>query len=179
MDLRQLDHQYFEWLLRQVAEPDVEVPSLSNRNLLLLIFRMEFNWMPGIHKDENRVKDGKALRYEFVRSESPVGVPPEWMNLGCSMLELMIGLARRMVEMAEGEPTFWFWQLVENLGLRHYTDDVEIDTADVDETLNRVVFRRYHYDGEGGLFPLKYPEADQRTVELWYQMSSWILENYE
>ena len=180
MDMRSLDEKYFEWLYRQVADPDIEEPFLTNRELLLLFFRTEFAWAPGFRKDENRIKDGKALRYEFLRSpEAPVGVPPEWMNYGCSVLELMIGMARHMVDMAGGEPPFWFWVLTENLGLRHYTDDVEIDTADVEETLQRVIFRRYNYDGKGGFFPLDYPESDQRNVELWYQMSAYILENDE
>jgi hypothetical protein len=180
MDLRQLDEQYFEWLYKQVADPDIEEPSLTNRGLLNLFFRTEFIWVAGVRKDEKRIKDGKALRYEFLRSgEAPVGVPPEWMNYGCSVLELMIGLARRIVDMAEGEPPYWFWLMTENIGLRHYTDDVVIDTGDVEETLNRVIFRRYHYDGKGGFFPLEYPDKDQRNVELWYQASAYVLEHEE
>lgn len=176
MDMRQLDEQYFEWLYRQVADPGVEAPSLTNRNLLYLFFRTEFIWVPGVQKDERRIQEGKALRYEFLRSEAPEGVPPEWMNYGCSVLELMQGLSRHLALLAGGEPPFWFWILTENIGLRRYTDDVEIDAGDVEETLDNIVFRRYHYDGHGGFFPLEYPEKDQRIVELWYQMNAYVLE---
>ena len=40
------------------------------------------------------------------------------------------------------------------------------------------VERRYKRSGEGGLFPLKNAAKDQRKVEIWYQLSSYLLENY-
>jgi hypothetical protein len=32
-------------------------------------------------------------------------------------------------------------------------------------------------DGSGGLFPLKNPQQNQRTTEIWYQMNAWLMEN--
>ena len=33
-------------------------------------------------------------------------------------------------------------------------------------------------NGTGGLFPLKRPRVNQRRVEVWYQMSEYLMENY-
>ena len=38
--------------------------------------------------------------------------------------------------------------------------------------------REYSDNGHGGLFPLKNPKKDQRKVEIWYQMTEYINENY-
>jgi hypothetical protein len=34
-------------------------------------------------------------------------------------------------------------------------------------------------NGTGGLFPLKMPKVNQRRVEIWYQMSAFIEENFD
>ena len=44
--------------------------------------------------------------------------------------------------------------------------------------LNKIIDRGYSRRGVGGLFPLKYSKNDQRKVELWYQMHSYLIENY-
>jgi hypothetical protein len=38
------------------------------------------------------------------------------------------------------------------------------------------VNREYDPDGRGGLFPLDGTHANQREVELWYQMQAYIIE---
>jgi hypothetical protein len=46
------------------------------------------------------------------------------------------------------------------------------------EILEKVINRTYHSSGKGGLFPLKHAEKDQTEVELWYQMNTYLVENY-
>lgn len=176
MDTPALDSLYFEWLYGQVADPEIREPSLTYWELLRQLFTTEFKWR--VHNDENRLQDGKALRLEFVRKSALDGVNPQWMNIGCSVLELLVGLSRHLAFLADGEPPFWFWQITENLGIRRYTDHVYDDDVrlDVAAILDHFIERRYQYNGAGGLFPLKHPHADQRGVELWYQMSAYILE---
>lgn len=176
MDFRALDESYFVWLYGQVADPEIEVPSLTYWKLLRELFTTPFVWR--VQKDEARLKDGKVLRLEFVRTMHPDGVDPEWMNIECSVLELMVGLARHLAFLADGEPPFWFWQITENLGLRRYTDNVVDDDAiaDIAVILEHVIERKYEYNGRGGFFPLRHPTEDQRGVELWYQMSAYVVE---
>jgi hypothetical protein len=83
----------------------------------------------------------------------------------------------------EGDKTYaeyYFWKLIENLGLSKCTDDkwytINGDFF-VEDAVYRVNDRLIGADGSGGLFPLRQPSRDQRGVEIWYQMQAWLLEN--
>jgi hypothetical protein len=72
----------------------------------------------------------------------------------------------------------WFWVMISNLGLDRM-DDENFDLRYVDDVLNVFLNRTYFMNGTGGLFPLKIPKVNQRRVEIWYQMSAFIAENYD
>lgn len=169
-----LDELYLKWLYSQTGSTKLKNPSKTYWSLFRLLYTKQFIWF--IPNDDNRSEDGKDLRYEFIDAEQIENVDIDWMDLGCSMLELLIGLSRRLSFEAEGEPRVWFWHLIRNIGLDIYTDNVPIPTEEVDEQLNQIIWRTYEPDGLGGLFPLKWPEMDQRDIEIWYQMSGYILE---
>lgn len=100
-----------------------------------------------------------------------------WQQLGCSFLEMMIALSRRLAFEEEGQPSRWFWHLIENLGI-DVTDayyNIEIERA-VNDRLDTVIYRTYDSTGMGGLFPLENPRQDQREVEIWYQLQAYLLE---
>lgn len=138
------------------------------------MYTKEFLW--SVPNDDNRIEDGKELRYEFVDDEKLMDVDISWIRLGCSMLELLVALSRRLHFITEVEPRRWFWQLVENLGLRSYTDQMTYSDQEVVDVLDVFIWRAYNYNGEGGLFPLRRPQKDQRRVEIWYQMNAYVLE---
>lgn len=170
-----LDELYLTWLYGQIADVEVANPSRTFWNLAQAMFTKEFVWF--IPNDDNRVEDGRYLRCEFLEDLGldEEDTDPDWMHLGCSMLEMLIGLSRRLSFQGEGEPRDWFWTLVDNLGLR-YDDRKRFPAARVEEVLDNVIWRTYRPDGVGGLFPLKHPDRDQRDVELWYQLSAYLLE---
>lgn len=171
-----LDEQYFKWLYHQVASVRLKNPARTYWSLFRHIFTKEYVWL--VPNDDNRVEDGRDLRYEFI-DELNLDPDPEWIGIGCSMLEMLIGLSRRLAFEAEGEPRDWFWKLIENLDLRDYSDahyKHNNQSEVVDAILDEVIWRTYDSDGYGGLFPLHDPKEDQREVELWYQMSCYILE---
>jgi len=169
-----LDELYFTWLYSQVADISVTIPSHTYWRMLKLLYDKEFVWF--IPNDDNRLEDGKDLRHEFVDDEKIYDVDSSWMHLGCSMLELLVALSRRLAFEAEGEPRDWFWKLLENLGLDIYSDREPLPTQYIDGVLDRVIWRTYHPNGHGGLFPLERPHEDQRRIELWYQLSAYVLE---
>lgn len=171
-----LDERYFTWLYSQVGSVRMKNPSRTYWFLLRQLYKTEFVWL--IPNDDNRVEDGRDLRYEFAGDD--IGdVDPTWLGLGCSMLEMMIGVSRRLAFEAEGEPRDWFWQMVENLDLRHH-NDVHCTGGyceeEISNVVNVVIWRTYLPSGRGGLFPLDYADHDQRDVEIWYQLSAYILE---
>jgi hypothetical protein len=171
-----LDELYFPWLYGQVASVETSNPERTYWRLLKLLYTKEFFWSRAMSRDENRAEDGKDLRHEFVKGEGLRNVDDGWLNLGCSILELMIGMARRMAFDVGETPRYWFWRMMENLEFVKYTDSAPYDDEEIIERLNDIIERRYDPDGRGGLFPLSNPDCDQRNVELWYQMQSYLLE---
>lgn len=176
-----LDETYLNWLYGQVASVRLKNPARTHWRLLKVIFSMEFIWL--VSNDDNRLEDGRDIRYEFIE-ELNIEVPDEeWMTVGCSLLEMMIGLARRLAFNAEGDSdqSEWFWHMIHNLGLREFNDlyfDTDRQEEYVIHILETMIWRNYRSDGRGGLFPLRDPKEDQREVELWYQLSSYLLEGH-
>lgn len=168
-----LDELYFEWLYGQISSVKLKNPSRTYWNLFRILFKKEFIWW--VPNDDNRVEDGKDLRYEFLE-DAKESATVDWLDLGCSMLELFIGLSRRLAFETNAEPAEWFWELLENLDLRQYNDRVIIPCDEVEAALDKVIWRTYKRNGSGGLFPLKRARQDQREVELWYQLGEYILE---
>lgn len=180
MDNPALDDQYLTWLYSQVASVRAKSLARTYWNLLRQMYKTEFVWF--VPNDDNRVEDGRDLRHEFIE-EHDLDVDPDWLGLGCSFLEMMIGISRRLAFEAEGEPRnarHWFWHLIDNLDLRHMNDahcqmNNHCDER-IAEAIDNVIWRTYSPTGYGGLFPLKNPEEDQRDVELWYQLCAYVLE---
>ena len=170
---------YFQWLCKRVGIPKKMPYFRLAEELHRLIFR------PGdaIETDRNRANDGLQLRVMFMER---YGASGSALNRGpCTMFEFLIGLASRMSYVMGSDDNelhtrHYFWKLVENLRLIKLSDQCyEELNGDffVSEATDRLLFRTYDYNGEGGLFPLKHCSKDQRTVEIWYQMQSWLLES--
>lgn len=176
-----LDELYFQWLYGQVADPQIQEKNLTYWNVLRILFTTEFAWVDAVVNDENRIGDGKALRTEFVRSQgwNVTDVDSEWIETGCSMLEVMVGLARRLEFIADGTPHYWFWVLMSNIGLAGFNDKRRFRKEYVVDVLDRVIFRNYQPTGLGGFFPLQNPMEDQRDIELWAQMNEYVQEMQE
>jgi hypothetical protein len=165
-----LDDQYLEWLYSLVG---LQEENVYHNRMMMRLLSTEFVML--VPNDDNRCVDGIVLRKEFTRIGRMIKPNQNWMDMGCSVLEMMIGVARHLSFTAEGEVGEWFWHLIQNLGLTRYNDR-RYSERRVDEITERLVWRQYSYDGNGGLFPLQEPHEDQRHVELWFQMEAYILE---
>lgn len=173
-----LDDMYFEWLYSSIGAVRNRNPNRSYWELCKQLYKKEFTWI--VRNDENRAEDGRDLRDEFISDWEIQVIDPEWLELGCSVFEMLVALSRRASFETSEEPDEWFWRMLENLDLRQYTDAVygDIVRDDVEVTLDRVIERTYDRNGVGGLFPLQKASRNQRKVELWHQMSSYIVENH-
>lgn len=171
-----LDELYFTWLYSQVGSVNIADPSRTHWNLLRKLYNKEFVWF--IPNDDNRAEDGRYLRKEFIEERGIVSIDDDWMRLGCSMLEMLIGLSRRL-SFEAGNPTdVWFWMLIRNVGMEFSTDASPFHEERIDTTLEKIIWRTYRYNGSGGgLFPLRHPQEDQRKIEIWYQLNAFLLEN--
>ena len=153
-----------------------------------------YSFVDLVPNDDNRAADGRNLREKYLdlgeirgfRRLSDRTEVLEWTEKPCTFLEMLIGLAYRLEwDLGGGQyergTDDCFWLLIENLELE-WCDNSYYEMAKNDGTVAfkvaQVVNRTYLPSGEGGLFPLKHPKKDQRRVEIWYQMSYWIIENY-
>lgn len=168
---------YYNYLLERAGLTESEMRAYSN--LFGRLFSKEFRWLDD-SKDINRAADGEKLRNDF--KEDVGGLTPSAFT-PCSVLEMLVALSSRCENEIMGVPDIdntrqWFWDMLNNLGLENYSNNRWNPTA-VERILDRMIFRRYDYSGNGGLFPLRSPASDQRDVEIWYQLASWLNENYD
>lgn len=169
--------RYFEWLCGLVGR------TYEYRRLLEELHRVEYYSL--IPNDDNRGEDGLQLRDKFTDEEGPQALSQS-QNNRCTVLEMLIGLSLRLEfetlqSRWEKTPSEWFWILIDNLGLE-WCDNLAFEEHDIcytfETTIKKLLERGYESDGNGGLFPLKNPKKDQRKIEIWYQMSAYMLENY-
>lgn len=171
--------QYLDFLLN-IIQGDRDYCTL----LLKHLHRIEFYSI--VPNDDNRGEDGKKLRTIFERETGHKALSL-CLNGPCSILEMLIGLAFRISNELEGGKNErsvedCFWMMVDNLNLTWvdnfaYFQDGGNDA--IGENIEKFLDRKYDRNGNGGLFPLKKSKKDQRTVEIWYQMAEYLLENFD
>lgn len=169
-----IEESYFNWLYSKVAFVDVPTPSLTFWTLLRDLHATEFVWL--ISGDDNRSEDGLDIRKEFIR-QSYLDQEPPWMNIGCSVLEMLIAFSRLAEFETDLSSKEWFWISVENLGLKNLNDAARRISQQVNEVMDIFLWRTYGENGVGGMFPLDHPTRDQRTLEIWYQFCDYLVES--
>ena len=174
--MSEIEDGYVAWLKNQAMGQDRSYDEL-------LDFLYEKTYFFTLRMDENRAEDGIELRYIYEMEngiDDESGLDP---GRDCSMLEMMVGLARRcenqiMVDMEEGaQPERWFMVMLTNLGLLDFVNE-EFDVRKVNDIIERFLSHRYSYFGEGSLFYVRYPRNDMRKTDLWYQAMWYFTENY-
>ena len=180
MEGKEIKREYFEWLLDKIGYKRF-APELSFRKLLTRLHETEFTYTR--RNDGNRAQDGIDLRYRFAVDKGYKD-KSKWvlrvLDGPCSVLEMMAALAIRCEERIMDDPAKgnrtgqWFWGMVNNLGLGSMVDD-HYDEKRVDQTVRRLLKRKYDPDGKGGLFYVRGCTKDLRKVEIWYQLC-WYLD---
>lgn len=165
-DLINLDESMYDWLIKD-------------------LYIIDFRWT--MELDINRNRDGLLLREEFAELY-PNGIGHR--SNTASVLEVLIGLARRMDYVLEdddkGDRTrIWFWEFIRNLGLGRFTNDYIESTSSVDFCIDDItqicevwMNRDFKYDGKGSPFPLTTPLENQTHLDMIRQMNSYILERH-
>ena len=167
---------YFQWLIEKVK---AHSPRRCNYlSLLKTLFTMDFTYI--IERDKNRYGDGVDLREEYAY-ETEYDYYFDDYEYPCSVLEMLVALSLRCERTITGEvdndhPERLFWLMIDNLGLGDMTDD-NFDICETRNILKKWMLRKFKSNGEGGLFPLRKPFEDQRKVEIWQQLLSYVNEN--
>jgi len=170
---------YILWLSEQI-DLDCKDELGGYHFLVKSLFKKEFYWT--IDKDENRAEEGKELRVIFSDECGFEDVPDE-INGPCSVLEMMIALAKKwnqLVSLTEKEDNSveYFWTMIQNLGFEGCTDD-KFDPEMVRDKLDILLDRDYPKNGDGSLFPLKKLKEHQNELEIWYQLQNYLIENFD
>lgn len=186
----EIRQEYFMWLVDSVRVKEI---NNDRYNLLFNILDdVEFRW--NIEKDSNRAADGIDLRSTFAyeKGYDYLDIRPALMR-NCSVLEMMVGLARRMEngvlsDSEKGDRTgVWFWTMLKNLGLDGYSDYVPYQEELILEILDEWLDGKYDENGPHCLFNLRGYHAQMPTfirksqyfdenwskIEIWWQMQFW------
>ena len=128
--------------------------------------------------DNDRYRDGIGLRKLYAENTGDLKIL-QW-DSDCSVFEMLIALAIKIDWGIMGIPTedktyFWFWRMIHNLGLSKMRDD-NFDEFYILDVIDNWLERNIKYNGEGGIFPLRNPETDQRYESTWDQLNYYLKE---
>lgn len=158
---------YFKWLRKLVGCDDT-----LYGDLMVYLFNKQFYWVVGM--DENRAEDGKALR-DLYLERHPRVKECDFINEPCSVLEMLIALARRWrVDLTSEDGNeegfgLYFWEMIGNLGLDSCVNS-SFDRDFVDKIVTDWLDRSYSDDGIGSLFP----GSGNCKDEIWYQLQAYL-----
>ena len=170
------DDEYYRYLCGQLNGSKYKKYS----ELISLLYNITFMDISGL--DRNRVADAKNMYKAYFESEDAV---PDEDRCQPSVFEVLLALSIRCEQDIMGVPGSdendkWFWIMLDNLGLLDFENKKinRISVLEIRRIVDIFLRREYEFDGLGGILPLKNAENDQRKVELWYQLSSYLNENY-
>ena len=165
-------NRYYIWLLKRIDFDSYE----DRSKLLQYLHNKEFVW--DIWTDEDRAEDGFALRRVFEKETDYLDYSP--LEKPCSVLEMLIAFAERIdkdvMDEEYGAP-YWFWIMIDNLGLKDCTDDV-FDAKKVNLVLDSWLNRLTKNDLKSGIFPGKSGKKPEIKIDCWFAMQNWIAERY-
>lgn len=135
-----------------------------------------------LERDENREGDGYALRDDYMIPAEFEVYREDFNHQRCSVFEMLIGLAIRVDreyigDPAEPHPEKFFMEMIKNLGLDRYRY-FEPNRDNIVKKLEEWMNREFSRDGRGSPFPVKHDVRDQRKLEMWDQMLSYLNKEY-
>jgi hypothetical protein len=167
-----VENLYFTWLLNSVSYH--QSPQDERKVVDILSILHSIDYFSLISGDENRYADALELRSEFVEL-SGCSLPEDFLIRPPTTLEFFIALANRIGLYLDESANGWFWEMLGNLGIYRdsFSGDVNVDW--VKETIFIFLSRDFNKNGTGGIFPNRYSNRDQRTLEVRYQFNEYIL----
>lgn len=165
-----IENEYFNWLCAKVLERHGQM----YYTLLGILHTTEFIWV--IPMDANRAADGIELRSDFLR-ECFMKSDHIWYQEPCSVLEMLIALAKRASFQTDIPTKTWFWEMMSNLQLDQFRQVMDQDVPIIKNIIHTFMTRDYDWHGYGGLFPITITQNDQRDIEIWYQFNEYVMNN--
>lgn len=175
MNKRRIIEDYYDWLVQTIMPDDSTRARYSS--LLIYLHRTMFTYT--LPMDENRLKNGEALRWDFAYEQAyDYELVDAALDYPVSILEVMVALCRKIEEMMENctdgcRTEVWFLDMLFSLHLEHCTNR-NFDYLYVNKRIDIFLNRLYSKDGDGGLFYVKNSPIDMRDSELWLQANAYM-----
>lgn len=137
-----------------------------------------------MERDGNRADDGVELRDDYIVPEEYKNYLDEFINRDCSVLEMLIALSIRVEDDIIGDPSEehpekFFWEMIKNLGLNAFWgNSYMLNDREIEKIVEKWLNRKFKKNGKGSPFPVQNDRRDQRNLEIWDQVNSYISENY-
>lgn len=184
---------YANWL----ASTYIKAPEYSH----LIEYMLHYPFIYTVKNDINRSYDGLDLRKHYIMEAQTLPFGESYQC--CTFAEFLCALSDRIdfvfyTPDYGHRPAAYFKMMLKNLHIDWATDDTlanpgkipmkDFATAEqvtdlfrdaISSAIDRINDRSYDFNGQGGLFPLRYADEDQRLVETWIQLAAYIAENKE
>lgn len=172
-----IEKEYFSWLLDIVC---TNTQKKKYSKLFWHLYQTEF--YSTLEMDDNRAADGLELRGDFAHDiHMDVRIVNYEIDRPCSVLEMMVGLAKRCEDGIMGDDDYgdrtpvWFWKMMEidSTGFEFFTDD-RFSYQEVNRIIENLLEHKYSKNGKGGWFYIPEYKGDLRKVEIWYQLNYYL-----
>lgn len=161
--------------------------------VLRVLHDIPFYWT--IWLDENRAGDALSYRqndflgYQMDLDRLDQHWLNEWAQQSPSVLEVMVGMARRWHFYFEESIPFYFAHMFLNMGFDRYPGRrlSRASQEEINAKCDIWLSRQFDHDGKGSPFPLKRlvsvnangDAVSMRDLDIWAQMSAYSLENFQ
>ena len=174
----QIKKEYFAHLVEEVCDKNHH--KVDYIPLLDLLNSIPFDC--AIQEDHSRVADGAFLRKKWLVDEGWSDYMYVFEDTEVTVLEVLVALAERIEYqvgniMLGNHTADRFWELLDNLDISKYSAD-NYKPLNIREKVTVWMERKFKSDGKGSPFPVKHPEKDLRTRDMWGQMGEYLMEKY-
>lgn len=180
---------YFEWLVADAFESRTDLGTYSG--VLKALHDIPFYWT--LWSDENRAGDALAFRqFDFLEELTDPRnslVDQHWLENWAtatpSVLEVLMGIARRWNMYFDGRVSYYFEHLWKNMGFDRYPGS-QLNGSGLDMIRLKVdnwMSRQFQPNGIGSPFPVNdqivFDIMDMRQVDIWGQMNAYSAEHFQ
>jgi len=180
-----LEESYFDWL-RSDSFSEVS-ERREYEGVLRVLHDIPFYWT--IWLDENRAGDALSFRQnDFLGFQRDLDKLDQnwlhaWSESTPSVLEVMLGMARRWSFYFEGSVPFYFAHMFLAMGFDRYPGRFlqPVASDEVRKKCDEWLSRQFNPNGDGSPFPVKHAldVVDFRTVDMWAQMNAYSAEHFQ
>lgn len=180
-----IEEIYFDWLRRDAFSEVSE--RREYEGILRTLHDIPFYWT--IWTDENRAGDALSFRqHDFLETQTDLdSVDQHWLHdwgsATPSVLEVLLGMARRWNLYFEGSVPYYFGHMFLAMKFDHFPGRALTPATQeqVRELCDIWMSRQFEPNGDGSPFPIHHAlrVVDMRTIGIWEQMNAYSAEHFQ